>query len=102
MLLFSFKMLYIHNIKDGRKGQTLREICYFFGKSHFQQVETTDYNTFTGSYKTDFDVAIIDHNGTGFNVPTPNISRQYSRATVTVGVPGAFLCDRLSLKTGYL
>jgi hypothetical protein len=35
MLLFSFKMLYIHNIKDGRKGQTLREICYFFGKSHF-------------------------------------------------------------------
>jgi hypothetical protein len=73
-----------------------------FLKKHFQQVETTDYNTFTGSYKTDFDVAIIDHNGTGFNVPTPNISRQYSRATVTVGVPGAFLCDRLSLKTGYL
>jgi hypothetical protein len=73
-----------------------------FLKNYFQQVETTDYNTFTGSYKTDFDVAIIDHNGTGFNVPTPNISRQYSRATVTVGVPGAFLCDRLSLKTGYL
>jgi hypothetical protein len=73
-----------------------------FLKKHFHQVETTDYNTFTGSYKTDFDVAIIDHNGTGFNVPTPNISRQYSRATVTIGVPGAFLCDRLSLKTGYL
>ena len=73
-----------------------------FLKKHFQQVETTDYYAFTGSYKTDFDVAIIDHNGLGFNVPTPKISRQYSRATVTVGVPGAFLCSHLSLKTGYL
>ena len=69
---------------------------------HFQQVETTDYNTFTGSHTADFDVAIIDHNGVGFRTPVPNISRQYSRATVTVGVPGAFLCSRLSLKTGYL
>jgi hypothetical protein len=73
-----------------------------FLKKHFQQVETTDYYAFTGSYTADFDVAIIDHNGLGFNVPTPKIPRQYSRATVTVGVPGAFLCDRLSLKTGYL
>ena len=73
-----------------------------FLKKHFQQVETTDYYAFTGSYKTDFDVAIIDHNGLGFNVPTPKISRQYSHATVTVGVPGAFLCSHLSLKTGYL
>ena len=42
------------------------------------------------------------HNGVGFRVPIPNISRQYSRATVTLGVPGAHLCSRLSLKTGYL
>lgn len=73
-----------------------------FLKKHFKQVETTDYNTFTGSYTSDFDVAIIDHNGVGFRTPVPNLSRQYSRATVTMGVPGAFLCSRLSLKTGYL
>lgn len=73
-----------------------------FLSNHFQQVETTDYNTFTGSYTSDFDVAIIDHNGVGFRTPRPNISRQYSRATVTMGVPGAFICSNLSLKTGYL
>lgn len=73
-----------------------------FLKKHFKQVETTDYTTFTGNYTSDFDVAIIDHNGIGFRTPRPNISRQYSRATVTMGVPGAFICSNLSLKTGYL
>jgi hypothetical protein len=69
---------------------------------HFQQVETTDYNTFTGSHTSDFDVAIIDHDGADTRAPRLRISRQYARATVTVGVPGAFLCSNLSLKTGYL
>jgi hypothetical protein len=73
-----------------------------FLESHFRHVEMTDYSTFTGSHSSEFDVAIVDHNGLGFRTPIPNIPRQYSRATVTVGVPGAFLCRRLSLKTGYL
>jgi hypothetical protein len=73
-----------------------------FLKKHFRQVETTDYNTFTGSHTADFDVAIIDHDGLDTRAPLPEISRQYARATVTVGVPGADLCSRLSLKTGYL
>ena len=69
---------------------------------HFQQVETTDYNTFTGSHTADYEVAIIDHDGADTSAPRLRFSRQYARATVTVGVPGAFLCDSLSLKTGYL
>jgi UDP-N-acetylmuramyl pentapeptide synthase len=73
-----------------------------FLKTYFQQVETTDYNTFTGSYPSDFDVAIIDHDGADTRAPRVNINRQYARATVTVGVPGAFICSNLSLKTGYL
>ena len=73
-----------------------------FLKRHFQQVETTDYNTFTGSHTADFDVAIVDHDGADTRAPRLRISRQYARATVTVGVPGAFLCSGLSLKTGYL
>jgi hypothetical protein len=73
-----------------------------FLTKHFRQVETTDYNTFTGSQTADFDVVIIDHDGADTRSPRPNISRQYARATVTVGVPGAFLCSQLSLKTGYL
>jgi len=73
-----------------------------FLTTHFQQVETTDYNTFTGSHTADFDVAIIDHDGADTRSPRLRIDRQYARATVTVGVPGAFLCSNLSLKTGYL
>jgi hypothetical protein len=73
-----------------------------FLTKHFQQVEITDYKTFTGSHTADFDVAIIDHDGLDTRAPLPEISRQYVRATVTVGVPGADLCSRLSLKTGYL
>jgi hypothetical protein len=73
-----------------------------FLKRHFQEVEITDYNTFTGSHTTDFDVAIVDHDGADTRAPRLRISRQYARATVTVGVPGAFLCSNLSLKTGYL
>ena len=73
-----------------------------FLKKHFEQVKTTDYNTFTGDEAANYDVAIIDHNGVAFRSPRPNISRQYTRATVTMGVPGAFICSNLSLKTGYL
>jgi hypothetical protein len=73
-----------------------------FLSKHFKQVETTDYITFTGDETADFDVAVIDHNGVDFRVPRPKISRQYTRATVTMGVPGAFICSNLSLKTGYL
>jgi hypothetical protein len=73
-----------------------------FLETYFRQVEMTDYNTFRGSYPVDFDVAIIDYDGADTRAPRPNISRQYTRATVTVGVPGAFICSNLSLKTGYL
>ena len=73
-----------------------------FLTKHFQQVETTDYNTFTGNHTADFDVAIIDHDGADTRAPRLRLSRKYARATVTVGVPGAFLCSNLSLKTGYL
>jgi hypothetical protein len=73
-----------------------------FLSKHFKQVETTDYNTFTGDDTANFDVTIIDHNGLDRRAPRPRISRQYARATVTMGVPGAHICSRLSLKTGYL
>ena len=69
---------------------------------HFQQVETTDYNTFRGNHTADFDVAVIDYDGADTRAPRVIMSREYTRATVTVGVPGAFLCSNLSLKTGYL
>jgi hypothetical protein len=73
-----------------------------FLSSHFQHVETTDYKTFTGRQAADFDVAIVDYDGTSTKAPHLRISPQYTRATVTIGAAGAFLCSDLSLKTGYL
>ncbi len=73
-----------------------------FLKKHFKQVETADYNAFTEDKTNGFDVTIIDYDGQNTRAPLPSISRQYSRATVTIGSPGAKLGNRLSLKTGYL
>ena len=73
-----------------------------FLAKHFKEVETADYNAFKEGQSTDFDVTILDYDGVNTRAPRPNISRDYSRATITVGVPGADICSSLSLKTGYL
>jgi len=78
-----------------------KDFVEFLAK-HLKQVETTDYNAFKESKTSGFDVTIIDYDGQDTRAPLPSISRQYSRATVTIGSPGADLCSRLSLKTGYL
>ena len=78
-----------------------KDFVEFLAK-HFKQVETTDYNAFKESETSGFDVTIIDYDGQDTRAPLPSISRQYSRATVTIGSPGADLGNRLSLKTGYL
>jgi hypothetical protein len=78
-----------------------KDFLEFLGE-HFGTVETTDYNTFTGSEAKGFDVTIIDHDGADTKAPRLRLSPQYAHATITVGVPGAFLCSGLSLKTGYL
>ena len=80
-----------------------KDFVAFLGE-HFPKVETTDYNSFsfTGREATGFDVTIIDHDGADTKAPRLWLSPFYSGATVTVGVPGAKICSRLSLKTGYL
>lgn len=78
-----------------------KDFVAFLGE-HFEKVETTEYLTFKGNESADFDVTIIDHDGVDFKAPRLRISRQYDHATIAVGVPGAFLCSGLSLKTGYL
>jgi len=78
-----------------------KDFTEFLAK-HFEQVKTADYKAFKEDQAGGFDVVILDYDGVGFSAPRPNISRQYSRATVTMGVPGAFICSSLALKTGYL
>jgi hypothetical protein len=73
-----------------------------FLSKHFNKVETTDYKTFIGNESADFNVTIIDYDGRDTRAPIPKITRKFSHATITIGSPGADLCSRLSLKTGYL
>lgn len=94
---FNLKILYAGLPKTDRA----KDFMSFLGK-HFKEVTFTDYNRFDENKNTDFDVLILDHDGKGTRAPTPKISRQFSRATVTMGVPGGNISGRLNLKTGYL
>lgn len=78
-----------------------KDFMDFLGKN-FKTVTFTDFNKFDENKTEGFDVVIMDHDGEDFRAKTPNISRSYSRATITMGVPGAFICSSLQLKTGYL
>lgn len=75
-------------------SERAKDFVDFLAK-HFEQVETADYKVFKEDQASGFDVVILD-------ASRLNISREYSRATITVGVPGAGICSSLSLKTGYL
>lgn len=78
-----------------------KDFVEFLGK-YFTQVTPGDLASFTDKSAQGSDVAILDYDGDGFKAPRPNLTRNYSRATVTVGVVGAFIGDQLSLKTGYV
>lgn len=73
-----------------------------FLKSHFEEVTTGDLAKFGETDADGFDVVILDYDGDGFKAPRARLKRDYSRATVTVGVVGAFICNGRGLKTGYL
>lgn len=94
---FALKILYA-GLADTDRAKDFMD----FLDDHFEQVIFTDYNRFSEKAVKDYDVVILDHDGTETQAPVPTISDIYSRATVTMGVPGADICSRLSLKTGYL
>ena len=73
-----------------------------FLSKHFIKVETTDYKSFREELAEDFDVVIIDYDATRPGAPTPELTPEYSHATITIGVAGSMVCRRLNLKPGYL
>ena len=73
-----------------------------FLSQHFKQVDTADYNTFEEDQAKDCDVVILDKDGIEWKPLDIKVSSQYSRATISIGVPGAFWCSGLGLKTGYM
>ncbi len=86
----------------GHPGSAREKDFVTFLRDYFRIVQTGDLAKFKPLDAKDFDVVILDYDGDGFKAPTPYLPRTYTRATVTVGVVGALICDRVGLKTGYL
>lgn len=78
-----------------------KDFVTFLGK-HFKQVETADYNTFKEEQTKDCDVAIFDKDGLEWKPLKISVSSGYSRATMSLGVPGAFWLRSVSRKMGYM
>lgn len=93
----NLRILYVSNPDSTRA----KDFVNFLSK-HFAAVQTGDLKTFREADSEGFDVTILDYDGDGFKAPRPQISPNFSRPVVTVGVIGAHICDSLSLKTGYL
>lgn len=94
----NLRILITTSSKAGRTDDFVK-----FLSERFVKVATTDYASFREENARGFDVVIIDYGTTRPGSPVPRqLSRDYSRATVTMGVAGAEVGGRLGLKTGYL
>lgn len=79
-----------------------------FLSKNFTEVKTADLYTFKEQQAKDSDVIILDKDGIqggsrgGKPLRDLRVSSQYSRPTISLGIPGAFWTDRMRLKTGYM
>ncbi len=79
-----------------------------FLSKNFTEVKTADLYTFKEEQTNDSDVIILDKDGIqwgsegGKPLRDLKVSNQYSRPTLSLGIPGAFWTDRMRLKTGYM
>ncbi len=83
-----------------------KDFVSFLGK-HFVEVKSVDVGSFTQEQANDSDVVILDKDGIqwanrgGNPLSDLKLPKSYSRATLALGIPGAFLYDRMRLKPGY-
>ncbi len=79
-----------------------------FLSKNFKEAKTADLYTFKEEQTKDSDVVILDKDGIqwgsrgGKPLRDLKVSNQYSRPTLSLGIPGAFWTDRMRLKTGYM
>jgi hypothetical protein len=79
-----------------------------FLSKNFIEVKTAGLYTFMEEQTKDSDVIILDKDGIqwgnegGKPLRDLRVSAQYSRPTISLGIPGAFWTDRMRLKTGYM
>ena len=93
----NLKILYAGLVDTDRQKDFVK-----FLSGHFKEVGIADFLNFKPAQTEGFDVVILDHDGAEFRAPWPDVPRDYSRATITMGVPGAFISNNLGLKTAYL
>jgi len=94
--------IHLRILYAGHPGSAREKDFVTFLRDYFRIVQTGDLAKFKPLDAKDFEVVILDYDGDGFKAPTPYLPRTYTRPTVTVGVVGALICDRVGLKTGYL
>ena len=81
-------------------------VCFL--SENFTEVKTAGLDTFTEDQTKDSDVVILDKDGIQWGDRGGNplwdirVSSQYTRPTLTLGIPGAFWASRKGLKTGYM
>ncbi len=86
----------------GRPGSDRQKDFVAFLSKHFARVTTGDLAEFNGSQAGAVDVVILDYDGKSSEAPMPDISDDYSAATITLGVVGANISSELGLATGYM
>ena len=78
-----------------------------FLSSHFVEVKAVAFSSFTREQAQESDVVILDKDGIqwasrgGNPLSDIELSDSYTRATLALGSPGAFLYSKLRLKPGY-
>jgi len=98
------KILYVGLVNTERQKDFVS-----FLSDNFTEVKTADLYAFKEEQTSSSDVIILDKDGIqwagrGDGKPLMNypVSNQYSRPTISIGIPGAFWTDRMGLKTGYM
>jgi len=98
------KILYVGLVNTERQKDFVS-----FLSNNFTEVKTADLYAFKEEQTNNSDVIILDKDGIqwagrGDGKPLMDfpVSSQYSRPTITLGIPGAFWTDRMRLKTGYM
>ncbi len=91
----------------GMPGTARQKDFVSFLSKYFTQVKAVDVLSFKPDQANDSDVVILDKDGIqwgnrgGNPLSDLRLPPDYSRATLALGIPGAFLYDRMGLKPGY-
>ncbi|MBN1361988.1 MAG: hypothetical protein JW993_15440 [Sedimentisphaerales bacterium] len=91
----------------GMSGTARQEDFVAFLSKYFVEVKTVDFRSFTEQQASGSDVVILDKDGIqwanrgGNPLSDIKLSKDYSRATLALGIPGAFLYSRMGLKPAY-